>query len=141
MPAGTRRRRTGVTLRLEACDVPPARLPEGEVKQALYNLVCNAVQASPPNAEVIVRVRAVEDELWVSVEDRGHGIPRDVLPSIFEPLFSTKEDDPRGGMGLGLSVSRSVAEAMGGRIEVSSEPGVGSVFTAMFPISAALAQE
>lgn len=133
--------RTGVTLRLESGDVPPARLPEGEVKQVLYNLVCNAVQASPPGAEVLVRVRAEDDELWVSVEDRGRGIPADVLPRVFEPFFSTKDDDPRSGMGLGLSVSRSIVEAMGGRIDVRSEPGAGSVFTAVFPLSVALTQE
>ncbi|HAW29191.1 MAG TPA: PAS domain-containing sensor histidine kinase, partial [Planctomycetaceae bacterium] len=55
------------------------------------------------------------------------------LPRIFDPFFSTKTSTPRQGMGLGLSVSRSLIEAMGGSIDVMSAPGSGTCFTASFP--------
>jgi PAS domain S-box-containing protein len=114
-------------------DLPQVMLIEGEVKQILYNLVRNAIQASPPGTEVSVRIRRLARDIAVSVEDRGPGIPDNVLSRIFDPFFSTKQGDTEGGMGLGLSVSQSLAEAMGGRIEVTSEPGKGSRFSAIFP--------
>ncbi len=108
-------RKRGVSLQRETAEnLPPVRLPEGEVKQVLYNLIQNAVQASPAGQAVRIRI----------------------LPRIFDPFFSTKTDDGHAGMGLGLSVSRSVIEALGGRIEVDSRPARGSTFTAIFPVSA-----
>jgi signal transduction histidine kinase len=108
-------------------------LAEGEVKQILYNLIRNAIQASPSGEAVVVRAERLGGEIAVSVEDRGPGIPPDVAPRIFDPFFTTKQAGPEGGMGLGLSVSRSLIESMGGRIDVSSEEDHGSVFTAIFP--------
>jgi two-component system sporulation sensor kinase C len=109
-------------------------LVEGEVKQILYNLVRNAIQAAPPGTEVTVNICRDAREIAVSVEDRGPGIPDTILSRIFDPFFSTKQGDTEGGMGLGLSVSQSLAEAMGGRIEVTSKPGKGSRFSAIFPL-------
>lgn len=135
-------RNRGVSLRHEAAEeLPLARLPEGEVKQVLYNLIQNAIQASPAGETVRIRVAADRDEIAVIVEDRGPGIPDDVLPRIFDPFFSTKTDESHAGMGLGLSVSRSVIEALGGRIEVDSRPARGSTFTAVFPTCAEASQE
>jgi signal transduction histidine kinase len=108
-------------------------LAEGEVKQILYNLIRNAIQASPCGEAVVVRAERLGSEIAVSVEDRGSGISPDAAPRIFDPFFTTKQAGPDGGMGLGLSVSRSLIESMGGRIDVSSEEGDGSVFTAIFP--------
>ncbi len=109
-------------------------LVEGEVKQILYNLVRNAIQASPPGKEVSVEICRNAREVAVRVEDRGPGIPPKTLSRIFDPFFSTKQGSPNDGMGLGLSVSQSLAEAMGGRIEVISKPGKGSRFSAIFPL-------
>ena len=135
-------RKRGVSLQRETAEnLPPVRLPEGEVKQVLYNLIQNAVQASPAGQTVRIRVAGDRDEIAVIVEDRGPGIPDDVLPRIFDPFFSTKTDDVHAGMGLGLSVSRSVIEALGGRIEVDSRPARGSTFTAIFPTRAVASQE
>lgn len=112
-------------------------LAEGEVKQVLYNLIRNAVQASPAGEAVRVRAARFDHEIAVSVADRGPGIPKDVAPRIFDPFFTTKQSGSEGGMGLGLSVSRSLIESMGGKIEVSSEVGRGSTFTAVFPCGVA----
>ncbi len=109
-------------------------LPEGEVKQILYNLIRNAVQASPAGEAVMVRMERADHEARVTVVDHGTGIAEDVLPHIFDPFFTTKAVPPHSGMGLGLSVSRSLVEAMGGAIEVETVPGKGSRFTAVFPV-------
>jgi PAS domain S-box-containing protein len=125
----------GVKLQWRRSDDPlEVVLAEGEVKQILYNLIRNAIQASPAGETVLVDARRECSEIAVSVEDNGPGIPPDVTVRIFDPFFTTKQPGPDGGMGLGLSVSRSLIEAMGGRIEVSSDHG-GSVFTAYFPHS------
>lgn len=108
-------------------------LVEGEVKQILYNLIRNAIQASPMGEEVAVRIGQNSREIIVRIEDRGPGIRDEILPRIFDPFFSTKQADSQAGMGLGLSVSRSLIEAMGGHIKVSSKSGHGSIFSAVFP--------
>jgi two-component system, sporulation sensor kinase C len=67
------------------------------------------------------------------VEDQGPGLSEEVAQRMFDPFFTTKQADPDGGMGLGLSVSRSLIESMGGRIEVATRVGQGSIFSAIFP--------
>ncbi len=111
----------------------PVLLPEGEVKQILYNLIRNAIQASPNGETVTIRIEQTGGETQVCVADRGAGIADDVLPHIFDPFFTTKAGEPKSGMGLGLSVSQSLIEAMGGSIVVESSVGNGSRFTAVFP--------
>lgn len=108
-------------------------LPEGEVKQILYNLLRNAIQASPSSATVDVSLKLQEGQLAVTVSDRGPGISEEVAARMFDPFFTTKHGEAEAGMGLGLSVSRSLIEAMGGRIEGSNRNGGGAVFTAVFP--------
>jgi signal transduction histidine kinase len=113
---------------------PHVLLAEGEVKQILYNLIRNALQASPPEQSVDVTIDQREREMVVRIEDRGSGISNEVLPHIFEPFYSTKQGEGQAGMGLGLSVSHSLIEAMGGRIEVQTRVGEGSCFSAVFPL-------
>ncbi len=108
-------------------------LAEGGVKQILYNLIRNAIQASSPGETVQVHATRIESEIAVSVQDHGAGISEDVAQRMFDPFFTTKQTGPDGGMGLGLSVSGSLIESMGGRIDVDSQIGHGSKFTAIFP--------
>jgi two-component system, sporulation sensor kinase C len=134
--------RRGVAIRLtEPPQSPRVLLAEGEVKQILYNLVRNALEASSPETTVEVTIDPAEREIAVQVDDRGPGIAPDVLPQIFDPFFSTKQGAEQSGMGLGLSVSRSLIEAMGGRIEVRARGGGGSRFTAVFPLRMEAPQE
>lgn len=133
LQASAGKRRVRLETQIEP-DVPRVRLPEGEVKQILYNLIQNAIQASPTGSRVSITVAATNDELRVAVRDDGCGIAPEILPQIFDPFFTTKHVDSEGGMGLGLSVSRSLAEASGGRIEVETQPGRGSTFTMTFPL-------
>lgn len=109
-------------------------LAEGEVKQILYNVLRNAIEASPPGKGVSVRLRIDATEVCIDIRDRGAGIAAESLHRIFDPFFSTKQDDTHAGMGLGLSVSRSLIESMGGRIDVETRVGKGSLFSAVFPM-------
>jgi signal transduction histidine kinase len=70
------------------------------------------------------------DQIMISVQDTGVGIPPENMNKLFEPLFTTKAK----GIGLGLTVTRKLAEANGGRIEVKSELGKGSNFTLFLPV-------
>jgi two-component system, sensor histidine kinase RegB len=94
------------------------------VSQALRNLVKNALDASPNGRPVQLGVTERAGEVIFTVTDEGVGMTPDVLARALEPFFTTK---PRGkGMGLGLFLAQSVAEQMGGRLELSSAPGEGT---------------
>jgi two-component system sensor histidine kinase RegB len=104
------------------------------VSQALRNLVKNALDASAPGQVVRVSVSQELGELTFTVEDDGPGMPSDVLSRALEPFFTTK---PRGeGMGLGLFLAQSVAEQMGGRLELSSSLGRGTRARLVLPAAA-----
>lgn len=107
-------------------------LREGELRQILLNIVRNAIQASPPSSVVFVNVSTFVNDITISVTDQGEGISKEAAAKIFEPFFSTKTDT-RQGMGLGLSVSRSLAEAMGGSIAVESTNAEGTKFRVTLP--------
>ncbi|TWT46949.1 Sensor protein ZraS [Thalassoglobus neptunius] len=108
------------------------RLPEGEVKQVLINLVRNAIQASPVNSVVTIVVSSDPESVEIRVIDHGSGIDEKVLPHIFEPFFTTK-GELKEGMGLGLAVSRTLVETMGGTLDVETEIGKGSTFRVVLP--------
>lgn len=116
-------------------------LPADEIKQVIYNLVRNAIQASPGGHAVDVSLVDLKDHYRIDVADQGRGISDGDLESIFEPFFSTKGNDSGGGMGLGLSVSKAIIESLGGRIEVSTSLGRGSRFSAVLPKAVDLCNE
>jgi PAS domain S-box-containing protein len=103
-----------------------------QLKQIFLNLIANARQAMPNGGTVEVDVRRDGDWAVASVRDDGPGIDGAVLQRIFEPFFTTKRQT--GGTGLGLSVSLGIAEAHGGTLTASSEPGRGATFTLRLPL-------
>ena len=105
------------------------------VTQILVNLATNAVKFTDPGGRVTIAWEADDREVRVVVHDEGWGIPPDKLDSIFDPFFQVDQSTTRreGGAGLGLTISRDLARAMGGRITVESEVGVGSTFTLTLP--------
>jgi signal transduction histidine kinase len=113
--------------------VDPARL-----EQVVHNLVSNALKYSPAGSRVDVVVRRVEDEAVLSVTDQGIGISEDEKRLLFAPFQRAGNARQRApGVGLGLSVARRIVEAHGGRIEVDSKPGTGSVFSVCLPLARA----
>jgi signal transduction histidine kinase len=101
------------------------------LRQVLLNLLTNAVHATDRGGRIEVAVENRGEEIALVVRDTGKGIPRENLERIFEPFFSTKP--PGQGTGLGLFVSRGIAEKLGGRIEVESKLGEGSTFSVILP--------
>ena len=104
------------------------------MERVFYNLILNAVQASPPGGAVSVKTRAGENCVEISVIDRGVGIDPQQRDSIFNPFFTTKPE----GVGLGLAIVAKIVDEHGGKITVESEPGKGSVFRVVLPTTAAL---
>ena len=104
--------------------------------QIFLNLISNAVDAMPGGGTLTVRTAVAEAEgrrWWEGrFEDTGTGIPPAVMPKIFDPFFTTKPEDQ--GTGLGLPVSRQIAEAHEGRLWAESPPGRGAVLVVRFPI-------
>ena len=111
----------------------PARVDSQQLRQAIWNLCINAVQAMPDGGELRVGARFLPGEasrglqLWVG--DTGHGIADTDLPHIFEPFFSTKAE----GSGIGLALVYRVAQDHGGHVEVRSAPSAGATFTLTLP--------
>ncbi len=114
-------------------------LPENMLRQILYNLALNAVEASP--AEGIIRITAAiaENRLHIAVADQGEGIPAEIGARIFEPFFTTKRTSTAGGAGLGLSVCKTLVETMAGEIAFASQPGKGTEFRISLPLNGATA--
>jgi PAS domain S-box-containing protein len=103
-----------------------------QIQQVIVNLIRNAFEAMAYQEprEVTLATRALEDEtIEVAVADTGPGIPGDVAGQLFKPFVSNKPD----GMGLGLSISRSIIEAHGGRLRTEPNPGGGAVFRFTLP--------
>ena len=107
-------------------DADPVRL-----RQALDNLIANALTHSGSGGAVTVRVALTHDDVQIAVLDVGRGIPHDELARIFEPGVRLATDTT--GSGLGLALSRAIVEAHGGTIAVDSTVGEGSTFTIRLP--------
>jgi len=107
----------------------------GQLQQALVALMVNAVEAmggaSNGGGMLSVRLDASDGDVTVEIADTGPGIPPEVLPHIFEPFFSTK--DQESGVGLGLAVVYGIVQRHGGTIDVHSEPGLGTTFIMRLP--------
>ncbi|MDE1863539.1 MAG: HAMP domain-containing histidine kinase [Thaumarchaeota archaeon] len=95
------------------------------------NLLVNAKQAMKGDGTISIRTTKKDDFLAVEIEDSGPGIPSDVLPKIFEPLFTTKQE----GTGLGLPSCRNIIEQHGGTLRVESKAGSGATFTIRLPLT------
>ena len=134
-------------------DVPSGLVVVGDearLRQVFANLLSNAREHTPAGTAVDVRVRTESGWAVVVVEDHGPGIGPEHLPHIFEPFYRVdpsrgrsagEMNDEGSGTGLGLAIVAAVAVAHGGRIEVSSEPGVGTTFTFRIPVAGAPAPD
>jgi PAS domain S-box-containing protein len=105
--------------------------------QILYNLLSNAIKFSPAGQAVLVSTRVVEDQVEISVTDRGPGIPEEFKRRLFSRFAQADNANARrtGGSGLGLSIVRSFVEALGGQIRIDSEVGAGTTITVAFALA------
>jgi signal transduction histidine kinase len=104
------------------------------IQQVLANLLDNAIKYNGAGGEIEVSARQQDHEALISVKDTGMGISREDIPRIWDRLYRGDKSRHEKGLGLGLSLVRAVVQAHGGRAEVASEPGEGSVFTIHLPL-------
>jgi signal transduction histidine kinase len=112
---------------------PPIRADRERLRQVLGNLIDNAVKYSPTGAPVEVRLVPVDGFVQISVQDRGPGIRQEDQQLVFEKFGRVSGGVSKPGTGLGLFIARSIAEAHGGALSVSSAPGRGATFTLKLP--------
>jgi signal transduction histidine kinase len=126
------RRRTKLSV---ATDEGPAMVAADpfQLKHALLNLILNAVQSCGAAGSVAIVTGGSAERLHISVRDDGPGIPPEVLPRVFDAFFTTRE----GGTGLGLPITRRIAEEHGGSLSIACPPGGGTVATLEIPVGAA----
>lgn len=110
----------------EVCHVP---LDTKQISQVFMNIMLNAAQAMPMGGKLTIGVAETADEIAISFADTGMGMPPDVAASAFTPFFTTKPT----GSGVGLSISKRIVEAHGGRIELKSAVGEGTTLTVRLP--------
>ena len=124
-----------IAIQIQQADLVVA-VDERRVKQVLYNLLSNAINASSPGQQITVRAQQANNHAAVSVSDHGPGIPPEYQEKIFEE-FTQYANGAQSGMsgGLGLAVSRNIVELHGEMLTVSSEVGEGSTFTFTLPLA------
>ena len=130
--------RADVELILDLPSPLPQVLADAErVQQVVTNLLHNAIKFTPPHGKVIIRAIDQRQEILISVQDTGIGIPAEDLPRIFERFYKSDRarTRSRGGTGLGLAICRHLIRAHNGRIWVKSQEGNGSTFFFSLPVS------
>jgi signal transduction histidine kinase len=115
----------------EASYLPAVLLDRFQIERAIRNLLLNAIEATLRYGRVAVRTLKMEDEVAVEVTDFGRGVPPDQMARVFVPFFTTKLT----GTGLGLPVSRKIAQNHGGDVEATRNDGPGMTFTIHLPAS------
>lgn len=105
--------------------------------QALVNLLDNAIRHSPTGGEVRLRVEREDGQVAFSVEDRGEGLPEDAIPRIFDRFYTVERTSSvrmrKKGIGLGLTICKSIVDAHGGTIRARNNPGGGAAFSFLLP--------
>jgi signal transduction histidine kinase len=107
-----------------------------QINQVFMNILINAGQAITENGTIRIATGVEGEEVWIDISDNGSGIPADIIGRIFDPFFTTKQVGI--GTGLGLSLSYSIIEKHGGRIEVDCLPGDGARFRVWLPVRSAV---
>ena len=109
------------------------------LQQVVWNLLSNAVKFTPRGGHIDVRLQLDADNAILEVQDTGEGIAPELLPHVFDRFRQSGPSRRRGGLGLGLTISRHLVEAHGGRIDVTSDgPDQGATFTVTLPRTQAL---
>lgn len=113
-------------------------IDEQRIKQVLINLLSNALHHTPESGSITLSLAKERDDVLVSVQDTGSGIPADSLPYVFERFYRVDQGRTRAadgsGSGLGLAVAQAIVQAHGGNIGVNSSIGQGTTFWFSLPI-------
>ncbi len=133
--AGSRLAAAGVTVRVEVRARPYARVDQDRIRQAIDNLVGNALRFAPRGTVIVLAARVTGTDLDIEVRDDGPGFPAGFLPHAFERFARPDSGRSRGdgGAGLGLAIVRAVAAAHGGVATAANRPGGGAVVRLHLP--------
>jgi PAS domain S-box-containing protein len=125
-----------ITLTFEASPEVDLVADSARIQQVIWNLLGNAIKFTPRGGKVSVSTRTDEATVTISVIDSGPGVPPEFVPHLFDRFSQSDSSSSRqhGGLGLGLSIVKSVVELHGGRVHVVSEPGFGAQFDVTLPI-------
>ncbi len=119
----------GVEIVLERAPNLWAQVDPRRIRQVLGNLLSNALRYAPAGSVITVSARREGEEIWVSVQDQGPGIPEGDLPHIFERFYKADKSRAEGGTGLGLAIAKELVQAHGGRIWAENRNGARFTFT------------
>jgi signal transduction histidine kinase len=131
-----RDRASRARIKLEVMIAPDVEVilgDEGRVKQIFYNILSNAIGFSPPGGTVKVSSERQQGMIAFKVRDEGVGIPKSQQRAVLERFVSRSQGSKHRGAGLGLPVAKSLVELHGGRLQLESEPGVGTTVTVLLP--------
>ncbi len=129
------RRSVRIEMHVAGGDEDCVRLPEESLRQVLFNLLTNAIEASSPGDVVCVDAERDGSQLGIVVSDTGAGISEEILDRVFEPFYSTKTESG-AGLGLGLPISRGIVESLGGTMTLESQLGMGTRCHIRLPLQA-----
>ncbi len=133
--------RAGLHLTVELpADMPPVLADAERIQQVITNLVHNAIKFTPSGGQVTIAASLAEDDVIISVQDTGVGIPAEDLPRIFERFYKVDRARASGGTGLGLAIAKHIVQAHSGRIWAESVEGRGSTFYFTLPVARASQQ-
>jgi len=118
-----------IDLKIDAKSFPKIKTDPTLIRRVLTNLTNNALQAMPDGGKVEIAALEKENQVIITVADTGKGIPEEIKPKLFTPLFTTKSK----GQGLGLAVTKRLIEALGGTITFESQEGKGTKFILSLP--------
>ncbi len=105
-----------------------------KIKQVILNLISNALKYNRPNGSVILKTKSQDNEMVISVQDTGVGIPDDAIGHIFEKFYRVRENEAKvTGTGLGLSICKKIIQGHGGTIEIKSKLGIGTKILISLP--------
>ena len=133
-PAATAK---GITLHFSAAPVPPSRVDERKIQQAITNLLSNALKYTSEGGTVTLELGPSPQGIRIAISDTGVGIHPDDLPNLFTKFFQARHTSTGGtkGTGLGLALVKAIVERHGGTVSATSTPGHGSTFAVDLPLS------
>ncbi|HEX9385707.1 MAG TPA: ATP-binding protein [Anaerolineales bacterium] len=128
---------TNVQIRVDIPnEMPLMEADRDKIKQVLLNLISNAIKYNRANGSVIITGTFDTNDISITIQDTGMGIPEDSIPHLFEKFYRVREHEGKAtGTGLGLSICKQIVQGHNGRIEVKSKMGVGTSFTLHLPRS------
>jgi two-component system sensor histidine kinase BaeS len=131
-----RARAAGVTVTVDAVDVPTLSLDPRRLRQVLAHVLSNALRHTPAGGRVAVVIEPHADAAEVAVRDSGHGMDAHAVAHAFDRFWRSSDSS---GAGLGLAIVRDLVEAHGGTVTLESHPGMGTVVRCRFPTDASAA--